>query len=170
MNNKTRMITLVAMLSALTIAVLYITSIWPTGQLGFAAVSSLFVAAAIIEMGIAPGLYVYVVSSLIGALVLPNRSTLLLFILFFGYYPIIKRLSEKLRSRAAQWALKLVLFNVALSVIWFALRGLVFPDFEMHVIFPVLYIGGNAVFIVFDYGYSKLLLFYMSSIHQRIKK
>ena len=79
MSTKTRNLTLSALFSALATVSLYVASVWPTGQLGLTAVASLFVAASIIESGIKFGAYVYVVSSLISVIIVPNKITAFIF-------------------------------------------------------------------------------------------
>jgi hypothetical protein len=164
MGKKTRALCLAALFTALSVAILYFASIWPTGQLGFAAAASLFVAAAVIEIGLGPGLYVYIAGSALCMLLLPNRAAPLLFVSFFGYYPVVKSVIERIRGAVVQWALKLIVFNIALSVIWFLLRGIIFNfgDIELNAIF--IYIGGNVVFAVFDYGFSKVLWLYINRV------
>jgi len=170
MNKKTRQITLSAMFSALSAVSLYFASVWPTGQVGIVAFSSLFVAAAVIEMGIVQGIYVFIVSSLLGILLLPDKAAPLLYILFFGFYPVIKSSSEMVRSRMLQWVIKLAVFNAALTVIWFFVRW-IFIDFgENSPGTAIIYLFGNVIFIVFDYGYTKLIWFYLNRISKYIKK
>ena len=164
MDRKTRDLTLSALFAALTVAALYIASIWPTGQYGLVAFASLFVAASVIETGAMRGMYVYVVSSVLVMLLLPDKSTALLFILFFGYYPIVKNLIEKLKSKIAQWILKLLVFNVALTVILVFLKETLLGFRERLPGVPVLYLLGNAVFALYDYGYSNVLRLYIDRI------
>ena len=164
MNKKTRTITLSALLSALTVVSLYIASVWPTGQFGLVAFASLFVAAAVIEMRVASGFSVFLVSSALGMLILPNKAAPLLFILFFGYYPIIKSLIESIGNLIIQWILKLVVFNASLTIIWFFIRWLV-PDFgEFTPGVMIIYLGGSLVFALFDYGFTKVIWLYINRI------
>ena len=164
MSKKTRTLTLSALLVALSIISLYIASVWPTGRFGLVAFSSLFVAAAVIEDGFAPGIYVYIISSILGMLIVPNRAAPLLYILFFGYYPIIKSLIERRGHIILQWVLKLLVFNVALTVLWLLLREIVFDFGEVLLAPTVLYLAGNVVFALFDYGYSKVIWFYIGRV------
>ena len=168
MNIKTRNLTLSALFSALAVVVLYVASVFPTGQLGLAAVASLFVAAAIIESGLSFGIYVYVVSSVIAFLLVPNRMISFLFILFFGYYPILKSLIERHGRLVVQILIKLVVFNVALTVLWFLFRELFIAalPFELHLVFVCLI--GSIVFLIYDYGFTKLIWFYINRISKNI--
>jgi len=164
MSKKTRVITLSALFSALAVISLSIASVWPTGQLGLVAVSSLFTAAAVIEAGIAPGIYVFIVSSALGMLILPNKAAPLLYLLFFGYYPVIKSLIERNANKLIQWALKLLVFNAALTAIWFLFRELIIGFATITPGAAILYPGGNIVFVLFDYGYSKVVWFYINRV------
>ncbi|MCL2365676.1 MAG: hypothetical protein FWC75_01345 [Oscillospiraceae bacterium] len=164
MNKKTKKITLSALFVALTVVSLYFASILPTGQAGLVAAASLFVAAAVIESGIGSGLSVFVVSALIGMLILPNRAAPLLFIAFFGYYPIVKSLVERMSGTAFQWILKLAVFNAALTGIWLLMRELVTGIVGDMIPVLLIYVGGNVIFVLFDYGFSKLIWFYINRI------
>ena len=169
MAKKTRSITLSAMLSALAVISLFIASVWPTGLYGLVACSSLFVAAAVIEMGAVQGVCVYVAAAALGMLLLANKSAPLLFVLFFGYYPIVKRLIEKTGVKPLQWFLKLAVFNASLTIIWFSLRATLLSFEGQTPAFWVLCLLGSLVFLIFDFGYSKLLRFYADriSIHNK---
>jgi len=170
MRKKTRAFTLAALISAFTIIILYFASVWPTGRIGLVALASIFAAATIVESGIIPGIYVYVISSVLGILLLPEKSAPLLYILFFGYYPVVKCLAERIKRKPLQLIVKLLIFNAALSVIWVFLRELAF-GFLSSVPGPVmLYLACNAAFIAFDYGFSKLIWFYIERISKYMKK
>ena len=92
MSKKTRRITLAAVFTALTLIFLYLANILPAVRLGFTAAASLFAVAAVIETGIVSALFVFVGSSVIGALLLPDKTAVITYVLFFGYYPVIKSL------------------------------------------------------------------------------
>jgi hypothetical protein len=158
-----------ALFSALAVVSLYIASVWPTGQLGLTAVASLFVAAAVIEMGRKYALYVFIVSAVIAFLIVPNRITPLLFILFFGYYPIIKSIIEKRGKIVVQFFCKLIIFNISLTVTWFLAGELLFElnNIDVHLLF--IYIGGNVVFLFFDYGFTKLIRLYINRVSRYIR-
>jgi len=167
LSRKTRVLTMSALISALAVLTLYFASVWPTGRIGLVALASVFTAAAVVEGGVRPGIGVYVVSSVIALLLVPERSTTLLYIVFFGYYPILKSLFERVRGTALQWLLKLLVLNAALTVIWFFLRALIFDFGDETPLVALLYLGGNIVFALFDYGFSKLIWLYINRVSRR---
>ena len=169
MNKKTRTLTLGALFSALTVIILYVASIWPTGQLGLVAVASLFTAAAVIETGLISGVYVYIVCSVLGLLIIPDRVAVFLYILFLGYYPVVKSIIERNKRTVVQWVLKLLVFNSALFVIWFFVMraALGFAGGLSPGYVTLLFLGGNVAFVVFDFGFTKLIWFYITRISRR---
>jgi len=177
MSKKTRKMTLSALFAALCVISLFVASVWPMGRFGLVAFASLFVAAAVIEGGIASGISVFVVSSIIGMLILPNRAAPLLFIIFFGYYPFAKSLIEHIKYNILQWVIKLALFNAATVIVWILMREILLDAIGNNVVFsidfisfPLIMIGGSIVFLVYDFGFTKLIWFYINRISKFMKK
>jgi hypothetical protein len=170
MSKKTRTLTMSALFSALTVVSLYFASIWPTGLFGIVAFSSLFVAAAVIETGVPSGIYVYVISSVLGMLLLPNRAAPLLYIAFFGYYPVVKSLIEKIKGAASVLVLKLIVFNAALTIIWFFMNELILGVGKILPGVFLMFLAGSVVFVIFDYGYSKLIRYYIERVYKYTNK
>jgi len=121
----------------------------------------------VIEAGAVPALYVFIVSAALSLLLTPGRSPPLLFISFFGYYPIVKSLIERLRRVALQWALKLLVFNISLTVVWFIFTEWVYDFSGLNTHIVLVYLCGGAVFVLFDYGFSKVIWFYINRVSGR---
>ena len=168
-NSRTRRIALAAVLTAFEVTFAYIACVFPTGQLGFLGVASLFGISAVVELGIVPGAIVYAAAGALGLIMLPSKTLAILFAVFFGPYPVVKALCEKL-GRVAEWAVKLAFFNLALTVALFALKMTFFDIGDMQFGIPILYVLGNAVFVLFDIAVSRAIVFYMAKIHPKIHK
>lgn len=168
-SSKTRKVALAAILTAFEVTFMYIACVFPTGNLGFLGIASLFGISAVVELGIVPGLIVYAAAGVLGLIMLPSKTLAILFAIFFGPYPVVKALCEKL-GRVAEWAIKLVFFNLALTAAVFALEMTLFSVGDRTFTTPVVYLIGNGVFILFDIAVSRAILFYMSRIHPKIHK
>ena len=169
MSKKTRVITSSALLISLSMVFLYLSSIFPTMQLCFVAASSLFVVAQVIETDLKGGLYVFVGSCILGFLIVPDKTSMILYGLFFGYYPLVKSLAEKHNKALVRWGIKLVVMNLALAVILGFFGELIFDlsQFEYGVwVFAALF---DVTFILFDIGISQIVGFYMARIHKNKK-
>ena len=173
MNSKTKTLTLCAMMAALSVVFMFIGNMFPTGRMGFMAVASLFTVAVIIQSGYIAGAAVFAVSTILGMLMLPDKSPLAFYGIFFGYYPIVKSLAEKVKSIAVSWGIKIAVFNAALTVIFVFLKDLLmlrfFDKLAENILGIVIYIVFNIVFIVYDIGLSRLIGFYMTNIYNKLR-
>ena len=166
--NKTRRLTLTAVFTALSVAFMYLSAVFPTGQLGFLGVSSLLGVAAVIEYGIPGGIFVFAGTAILGLLIVPDKMLVVLYAMFFGYYPILKSLAEKVRSRVFEWVIKLAVFNIALTLILFAFKFVLFDFSFLKDSYILLYLFCNVVFALFDIGVSRVISFYIARISSKI--
>ena len=109
----------------------------------------------------------YLTVSLLSLIVTFDKETALMFILFFGYYPILRPKLEKIRPKVLRLPVKLVLFNIFLLLdYWFTVYVLGLPTFdeETGVMLTVLALLANAVFL----GYDIMLLSQMHWFYQDV--
>lgn len=170
MREKVGRLTLLAVFAAFSLAFMFLASTLPTGQPGFLAASSLFGIAAVCECGIGGGVLFYAVTAILGFLIIPDKSSVLIYVLFFGYYPIVKALAERQKSRLAEYAIKLLIFNAALSIMIFALSVTVFDISRLKNSRILLFAVCNIVFLLFDIGVSRLVGLYIARIHRYFRR
>ena len=165
-------ITIPAILSALGVLVLYFSALVPSGRWALVAVAGLLPAAAVITVGLWGGAACYAVTGLLGLLLIPDRLNALLYLLFFGIYPGIKSLLERLRPIWLGFLGKLAFFNAVLTVFALAFSGLFLPALPSLLgdRMWLLYLAGNAVFLVYDFGFTKLVSFYGQRLEKIVKR
>lgn len=116
----------------------------------------------------------YIAASVLVAL-MAEQEAKLMFIAFFGYYPILKGIIESLRKPVLEYVIKFALFNVVM-VAAYVLMIFVFgmPLDQMGSFGKwtavVLLVMGNAAFLLYDYTITQLVGLYMRSFHARMKK
>lgn len=162
----------IAMLSTLSLVILYGSSAVPLGQLGLVALAGLVPAASIVSSGsVRAGLFCYVVTGCLGLLVVPNKGNIILYLLFFGLYPVIKSLAECRSARVMSFVYKQAFFNVALSVIWFGMRQILLPFLPVELEHTgLIYLVGNLIFPIYDIGFSQVIMFYTRRIDCILRK
>ena len=167
----TRRAALSAMLGALSLVILYLASLSLSGRLGIVALAGLVPGAAVVSGGLGAGLLCYGVAGVLGLLLLPDKGLALLYLIFFGLYPVVKSLAEGLRHRVLEWATKLAFFNLALCLFWFVLGAIFVPLLPAAITQAVwiVFLVGNGVFVAYDYGFSRLISFYMARIDRAIR-
>lgn len=166
-----RTIALSGILTALGLVVLYAASAAPSGRLGLTAAAGLFPAAAVVSGGLGAGFLCYVATGLLAAVLLPAKDCVVLYALFLGLYPLVKHIVERLHRQVVEWALKLSVFNAALTLFVLVLRGSFFAAVPVEDL-PLwgIYAGGNLVFVLYDIGVSKLMTFYAVRIDRALQK
>ncbi len=96
---------------------------------------------------------VFFVTSLISFILLADKEAALNYTLFFGYYPLLKPLYEKL-PKVFSWGVKVLTFNVALVAIGLIVTfifKLPFLDEDFgKLTIPLFAVLFNVVFVMYD--------------------
>ena len=146
---RTRALAVTAVLAALSLALLYTSSLSPAARLGLTAAAGLVPAGAVISAGLGWGFCCYGVAGLLGLLLVPAKGNVVLYLLFFGLYPMIKSLAERLHSLWAGWIGTLAFFNLMLAFCWFGLRPVLLPLLPGALSAPwLLWLAGNGAFLI----------------------
>ena len=155
-------------LLALEIVVLYAESLAPTGRLSLFALSSFFVSVIVCELGIKAGWLFYAGSALLSLALVPDKTGLLPYIIFFGLYGIIKYYAERFKNRVFEYLFKYVFFNLCLILAYYLARELFIGQMVIS-ISPWLFVPGLEIaFAVYDYVYSLFIQYYRSRLRRFI--
>ena len=157
--NRSAPVALGGVLAAGSLAVLWVACTAPSGRLGLTAAAGLFPVAGVLAAGRAAGYLCWAAGGLLGLLLLPDKGVALLYLVFLGLYPVVKSRIESLNRLGNEWVLKLAFFNGALTLFWFALRGLFLPNPPpwLGENSLLLYGAGNVIFVIYDIGLSRLI-------------
>ena len=93
------------MLCALGVVLLLLGSVIEVMDIAMAALASLLCIFAVIEYGGAAPWLVFSVTGVLSLILLPNKTPAAMYVVFLGYYPIIKEKLERLKKPIA-WVLK----------------------------------------------------------------
>ena len=125
------------MLSALGVVVLYLGAIIEVLDLSLAALAPVLVIYVAIELGGSWPWLVYLVTGLLSLLLLPQKFGAVVYLLFTGFYPMVKKWAEQRLPRLLSLAVKLGVFTLSLLAAWGVLRALATPlDFGL----PIAYV------------------------------
>ena len=159
-----------AILSALALVLVYLGSVAPTGSWGIVAAAGLLPAAAVISVSLTAGFLCWASAAGLAFLLVPGKLCALLFGVLFGLYPMVKSLVERLRKKPLEYALKLAFFNAAFTVVYLTMAGAVTASLPraLNGSVWVLYGAANIVFLLYDYGFSKLIALYIARVQRAI--
>ena len=159
-----------AILSALALILVYLGSVVPAGNWGIVAAAGLLPAAAVISVSLKAGFLCWAAAAILAFLLVPDKLCTLLFGVLFGLYPMVKSLVERLQNKPLEYALKLAFFNAAFTVIYMTMAAAVAASLPQALgsSIWVLYGAANVVFLLYDYGFSKLIALYIARIQRVI--
>lgn len=169
----TSKITFCAMMSALAVALMML-SYFPYFTYAVPAVAGLVGLVVLIEIGGKWPIFTYIVTSVL-CLIFAEPEAKLMYLLLFGYYPILKSVIERISNRLVQYLLKFIVFNVAIVAVYFILNkilGMPLDDFGTLgkwgiAAFAVI---SNITFYYYDIVLVRVANLYLRKIHKNIRK
>lgn len=168
MNENTKRLTRLSLLTALGVGLLALASVLPTARLTILAVCGFLCAVAVMMYSTGWAAAVFAVTAALSLILLPAKSCAIYYTAFFGYYPILKSFLERIRDRRLGWLAKIALFSAVFLVWWFAAEGIFLGEaisFPWYILYPM----AVAAFVVYDVCMSVLIRYYIEKISGYIK-
>lgn len=166
---KIKQLTVCASLAALGVVLLSIGPLIDVLDASLAVLASILCIVAVIEYGKAAPWLVFAVTAVLSLVLMPQNSAALMYLLFFGYYPILKEKLERL-PKVLSWVLKELIFNVAMVICIVAIKLLLFPTATVTVwTYAILAVLCEVVFLLYDVALTRLISFYVYKIRGRFK-
>jgi cellulose synthase/poly-beta-1,6-N-acetylglucosamine synthase-like glycosyltransferase len=168
----TAAVTLGGVLAALSLVLMLLVNLLPTADLALPALAGVLLIAAVIEMGRKWSLLIYAAVGLLSLLLLADKTAAVFYILFFGHYPIVKSLIERIRVKPLQWLVKFLVFNVCGVAAYYiadlltGVHGSALQKFGLLLIFVLM----NVTFLIYDFALSRLAATYVYKIRKRFFK
>lgn len=162
-------LSLASMFSAFSLLFLVLAAFLPSVQLAMFFISSLFVMGLMLEGSTGAAVLSVMVVTVLGLLILPDKTLLLPYVFFFGHYGIGKYLIERRRGKAAAMFLKYVYFNVGMGLVYFFARALLLEQIPFDLPLAGFIIILEAGFLLYDYLFSKATLYYNERIRRRLR-
>lgn len=162
-------------MAALSTVVMFLTGVIPTVTIAFPAVAGCLLIPVVAELGKGWGFGTYAVCAVLSFLLAPDWEAALIYTLFFGYYPVLMPVLEKLPGRVLRWAAKLLLFNAAAVLetalaIW--VLGIPWENIgALGKATPVvMLLVANLVFAAYDFVLKGLISTYFQKLHGRVRR
>lgn len=172
---ETTRLALCGVLAALAVALLFLSGVVPFASIACPVLASLVLLPVYAESGRRWGLLWYFAVAVLGALLAAEKEAAVLFV-FFGYYPMLRKLFGRVRPKALRWLVKLAYVNLAV----FAAYGLMIFVFQMAAIVAefretaawtlgLLLLLANATFVVYDLLIDRLEVYYHVRLRPKLK-
>lgn len=183
-SNRTKKLTVSTMMTALGVALMFMGSLIETIDLSMAALASFFCVFAVIELGGAYPWLIFAATGVLSVIFMPYSMGGWFYVLFFGYYPILKEKLEKL-NKIISWVVKILILNAALvacvALAYFMFYGqsgagpvetfmYIMGGGDVAIYVAVgIYLLVNVVFVVYDLALTRLITYYFFKLRHRFK-
>ena len=170
-------IALGAVFMALSAIFMMATSVIPIASFAFPAIAGALLIVINVELGRKWALLVYVGVSLLSLFLSSDHTAVVSFIVFFGYYPIVKGIIEKCRKPVLEWVLKMLLFNaaiavgVSLTILLFGMDILLMEYSEFGKAgLGIFILACEVIFVVFDIALTRLITMLIYRILPKMRR
>ena len=165
------------LLCALSIVVMFLGGIIPTATIALPALAGCLLIPVVAELGVKWGLAAFLVVSILSFFFTSDKEAMLIYILFFGYYPAIYGLFDRFNNKL-KFIIKIVIFNIAAVGEFFIsiyVLGIPFETIEGLGVFApfapfILLILANFVFVLYDKALKGLIIMYFQKFHRQALK
>ena len=176
MREKTYRIALGGVLTALAAVFMMMGGIFPFAQFCGPAMACLCVMVFLVECGPKWAFFMYLAVSGVALMVSPDLESVMLFVCFLGWYPLLKMLLElKVKSRALQLVLKLLAMAVCVGLMYYALLK-IFPVAALVEEFAgyslgfllLLVLMAAVAFLLIDVCLSRVAVLYLKKFREKL--
>ena len=168
----TKIISVCGLFAALSVVIMLLAYI---GVLTYAvpALAGALLVIIYLELGVKNAFTVYFAVSVL-SFIMCEKESALCYLLFFGYYPLIKAYIERIQSRVSQWIIKVALFSVSFSLV------LILATFVLDI--PIdtmgygvyyiigLFLGLEVMFVFYDIALTRVITFYLVVYREKFRK
>lgn len=177
MKNKSRasVLALCGVLAALAVALMFLGGVIPFASIACPVLASLVMIPVYTETGKKWSLLWYAAVAVLGFLLAPDKEAAILFV-FFGYYPMLKKIFGRLPNKWLRWLVKLLYVNAAIAAAYalmiFVFRmdavSAEFAQMERYLLI-VLLVLADISFVLYDLLIDRLEIFYHVRIRPKLK-
>lgn len=164
-DGNTRKLALSGIFLSILMVMLYFYTIIPTNKLTILMLISFIIGIVVIETDFRFALMFYIASVLLSLIFPVNKLSLLLYYSFFGAYGLVKYLIEKLENIIVEYILK-ILYFMGVCVANYLIARIFLPDIINKIPIPVIVIASVIVFVIYDYLYGMVMMFYVKRIRK----
>lgn len=161
--------------AALSAAMMILVAVIPFLTYALPAVAGALIVFIVIEIDKKWAFGVYAVVSVLALLLVPDKEVAVMYVAFFGYYPILKAAVEAHCPAPLAWLLKIAVFvgsMVLAYVLMIKLMGVTIDEMDTFGIWAVpLLLGiGTVAFVLYDIVLTKLVTLYLLKFRKYFRR
>lgn len=177
MNDVSYRVALGGIVSALCLLTMFLAGIIAPLYILFPMIAGVLMMIIAVEVSRSWALLTYIAVSLLSLLITFDKEAALLFILFFGHYPVLRMYLGRIRLKFLRRLVKFIIFNICIiayfytTVYVFGLDQMLteMGDFGKYGGYIML-VAADVIFVLYDYNLTFLYKSYCRSFLPRLRK
>ena len=161
--------------AALSLVLMISVAIFPFMEYALPAVAGALTIFMVIETDKKWAFGVYCTVAILGLLLVPNKEVAVMYLAFFGYYPIYKALIESKIPAVLCWIIKVLSFAGTMAgsyALMMKFMGITIDETEEWGVwaYPILLGMGAVTFIMYDIALTKMISLYVIKWQKHFKR
>lgn len=161
--------------AALSLVLMISVAVVPFLTYALPAVAGALMIFIVIEIDKKWALGVYLAVALLGMMLVPDKEVAVMYLAFFGYYPILKAVIESKLKSVSGWIVKVLVFNATMVASYFLMikfMGITIDEMDKYgnLAIPALLGLATFAFILYDIALSKLVLIYNMKFKKHFRR
>ena len=172
---KTSVISICGIITALSLVLMIIANFVPFLTYGIPAIAGALTVIIVLDIGKKYAWLVYACVSALSLILCSNElEHVFSYIMFFGFYPIIKAYIERMKSKVAQWVVKILLFTIAFSVVLVLatfVLGIPLDTMGFGIYYVIAFaIALEVMFVLYDFALTRVITLYLVAYRERFRR
>ena len=172
---NTKKLALCGAVAALTVVLMLFEGLVQVASVAMPAIAGCLLIPIVAHAGLSHAFLAYGAGGILSLLLAPDKEAALIYLLFFGYYPALFAMLERIKSRPICWGAKLLIFNAAaVGEALLTVYVLGIPYEELPLLGragPVLLLLlANVVFIMYDFVLRGFIGQYYRRLYKTMEK
>jgi hypothetical protein len=161
--------------SALSLVLMISVAVIPFLTYALPAVAGVLIVFIVVEIDKKWAFGVFSAVAILAFLLVPDKEVAMMYIAFFGYYPIIKAVLESKLPVALGWIVKVLLFNLTMVAAYLVLifvMGIEIDEITEYgaIAVPMLLGAGSITFIAYDIALTQIISIYVLKWRKYFKR
>lgn len=177
MKNISYRVALGGIVSALCLVTMFLSGIMPALYIVLPMIAGILMMIIAVEVNKSWALLTYIAVSILSMFITFDKEAALIFIMFFGHYPIIRFYIEKIKPKFLCLFIKILSFNICI-IAYFYVTVFMFGITEMLTEFDdigkygaiIMLIISNIIFVFYDYNLQLCYRFYYNNIMPKFRR
>ena len=115
----------------------------------------------------------YFSTSFLSFILFGGKETVLFYVMFFGYYPILRLSLSKIKFKPLRFIIKLLIFNAAMAGVQLVLIyvfGIPFDNMFGKMGIALFFAALNLIFVLYDFTFDMLVMIYNKRLKRKISR